>query len=1157
MPSFSQSDIDKKLALLQADFKKSLPEKVIEIEVLWNSILEGNADELAIESCYRMAHTLAGSGGTFGAISVTTISRDLIHALNSIIDEKIISPDIASIIMSLISNLKSAVNDWQPSKIPYIQPLEDNVQRKNNLIYIAEDDEFLAEDLLAQLEQDDFVVKYFNNLDDFVSAFYQEVPAAVIMDVMFKEGGTAGADTIKKLKNDFDKFPPVVFISARKDIEARLASVKAGAQKYFSKPINKAKLSKTLDGLIERTVRTPYRILLVDDDLSLLNYYETILAGAGMEVLTMSNPMNTLDALEQFKPDVIVLDVYMPECSGPEVAQVIRQDDNWTMIPIMFLSVETDLDIQLRSLDLGGESFMVKPLAAAHLVDAVTVKAKKSRWNSRINNDLKLALRESEFQVVTSNQHDIVSSADVTGRIISVNDKFCDISGYSREELIGQNHRLLKSNNHIDSFYKDMWASISSGQIWHGTICNHNKSGEEYWVDSTIVPFLDEKGKPYKYVSARTDITKVLQSEARLELSQTFANIGTWDWDIGSGKLFWSDRIWPLFGYEKEVVKTTYENFMSAIHPEDKKLVSDAVTKCVNDGDTYDIEHRVIWPDGSIHWLHESGDVVRAEDGSPRHMLGVVQDITLRKETEMNLAKQERQLLAAQSMASVGNWQADLSNGNLVWSDEIYRIFGYKPGSFEPSIEAFHKAVHPDDLTMVKESEKKAETTGYHDVEHRILQPDGTVRYVHELAEVEIDKQGHLIKMSGTVQDITERKLAEQAIVLAREEAETANRAKSQFLSSMSHELRTPMNAIMGFAQLLNIEIEQPLTNDQKENVNEILKASDHLLDLINEVLDLSKIEAGRIDLSIEDVSLGESIIQSLQLILPLADKRGISIKLYRGEKEIKLEDLYQENVVVRADFTRIKQVVINFLSNAVKYNSEKGTITIKCEQKDNNIRISVIDTGQGLGEEEQKQLFTAFNRLGAENTDVEGTGIGLVITKNIVELMGGQLGVESEVGVGSTFWFELPCGSEGLSDTAIDNDSTSENSLTLTESQHTVLYIEDNPANLRLVSQLLGRLPNIHMWSAHEPVLGLELAYANNPDLILLDINLPGMDGFEVLELLRKSDITRNTPVIAISANAMPKDVERGFEAGFDDYITKPINIQKLLSAVDDRLNK
>lgn len=503
MASLSQSDIEKKLASLQADFKFTLSEKVNDIEILWNSILEGNADESAIEDCHRMAHTLAGSGGTFGAIAVTTASRELIDTFKSISYEIKLSSDIKLVITTLISNLKSAAINWQPSKIPYIQPLEDKGKRKGNLVYLAEDDNLLAEDLLTQLEYDNFVVKRFSTLDDFVAALHQEMPSAIIMDVMFKEGSIAGADSIEKLKIGIDKFPPIIFISARKDIEARLAAAKAGAQRYFSKPIDKVKLSKTLDGLIERTEIKPYRVLLVDDDVCLLNYYKTILLGSNMEVSTVSNPMDALEVLEEFKPDVIVLDVYMPECSGPEIAQVIRQDDRWAMTPIMFLSVETDLDIQLQSMDLGGETFMIKPITANHLLDTVITKAKKSRWSHRINNDLKTALRESEFQIVTSNQHDIVSSTDVTGRIISVNDKFCEISGYSREELIGQNHRLLKSKNHLDSFYKDMWNKISSGKIWHGTICNYNKSGEEYWVDSTIVPFLDDKGKPYKYVSAR------------------------------------------------------------------------------------------------------------------------------------------------------------------------------------------------------------------------------------------------------------------------------------------------------------------------------------------------------------------------------------------------------------------------------------------------------------------------------------------------------------------------------------------------------------------------------------------------------------------------------------------------------------------------------
>ncbi len=1033
MPPPSQSDIEQQLAALQAEFKRTLPDKVADIENLWNLVLAGDASDSTISDCHRMAHTLVGSGGTFGAIVVTTASRELEQALKSILNENDLSSDIKSIITNLLQNLKAVADSWEPSKIPYIEPLKSendgsgNGDSDGDLIYLAEDDVLFATGLIIKLEQDGFVVKHFPELADFITAFSEKKPDAIIMDVVFKEGGIAGADTITQLKKEADGFPPVIFISVRNDMEACLAAARAGAQRYFSKPVNAEQISKTLDGLIQRTITSPYRILCVDDDINLLKYYETVLTGAGMEVKTLSNPMDTLELLKEFTPDVIILDVYMPECTGTEVAQVIRQNDRWAIIPIMFLSTETDLDIQLEVMNLGGESFMVKPITPNHLVSTVTTKAKISRRNNRINNDLKLTLREHEFQVITSNQHSLVSTADIAGRILSVNDNFCKISGYSREELIGKNHRLLKSDNHPDLFYENMWKTISSGQVWHGIISNYKKSGEVYWVESTIVPFLDEKGKPYKYVSSRTDITSIIESEERLERSQAFANIGTWDWNIKTGDLFWSASIWPLFGYDKEVTETTYDNFIAAIHPDDRQIVSDAIMRCVEKGDDYDIEHRVVWPDGSIHWLHEKGDVVRNKYNKPVQMLGVVQNIT-------------------------------------------------------------------------------------------------------------------------------KRKLAEQSLVEAREDAETANHAKSEFLSSMSHELRTPMNAIMGFGQLLTLEGEQSFNDSQKENVSEILKASEHLLSLINEVLDLAKIEAGRIDLSIEDVKLENIIMESLQLISPLADKRGISIKLFRDDAEISSDDLNNDTNILRADYTRTKQVIINLLSNAVKYNSEGGKITIKCDQSDNNIRISITDTGLGLNQEQQTQLFTAFDRLGVENTDIEGTGIGLVITQNIVELMGGNIGVDSEPGVGSTFWFELPSGS-----TVIDNKpedvSSLEDTIDLTE-KHTVLYIEDNPANLRLVTQLLGRLPNLHMWSAHEHMLGLELAAENNPDLILLDINLPGMDGFEVLKLLRQRDGTRNTPVIAISANAMPKDIERGLEAGFDDYITKPINIHKLMLAVSEKLN-
>jgi len=1152
----SQSDIEQKLTSLQAEFKRTLPDKVANIEQLWDSLLAGNANDSAIIDCHRMAHSLVGSGATFGATIISKVSRELEQVFKTHINQSELSSEIKSVISDLILKLKSVVDTWQPLKQPLVQSVNKKhiENRQTHLIYIAEDDELLAKNIIVQLKNNGFIVKYFNNLKDFSRAYSDEVPSAIIMDVMFKEGSSAGIDTIASLNKEDDTLPPTIFISTRNDMETRLAATEAASiQRYFCKPVDVNKLTQSLDSLIIQPTNKSYRVLFIDDDVSLLEYYETVLVDAGIEVKTISNPMDSLEALENFTPDVIILDVHMAECSGPQVAQVIRQDDSLALTPIIFLSNERDFDVKLGTTAFSGESFIAKPITARHLISVVKAKSESARWNHKVNEDLEEAIREGEYQLITSNEHNIVSVADVSGRIINVNDKFCEISGYSREELIGQNHRLLKSDNHPDSFYEDMWNTISRGKVWHGTICNTSKTNKEYWVESTIVPFLDKNGKPYKYVSARTDVTTVIEGEARLERSQKFANIGTWDWNIETGALFWSDRIWSLFGYDKQATETTYDNFMAAIHSEDRQLVSDAITSCIENKSEYNIEHRVVWPDSSIHWVHESGNVIRGRDNKPRHMLGVVQDITNRKEAELELQASKEKLSGYFALSPLGFALTNMDGGYIEFNESFRKICGY-PVTELRELDYWELTPKEYEKDEAKQLELLNTTGRYGPYEKEYRQKDGTLKPIRLNGMLIKDENGDS-QIWSIIEDISDSKKAQIALIEAREEAEDANRAKSQFLSSMSHELRTPMNAIMGFGQLLTLDIGNPLNESQSENVNEILKASDHLLELINEVLDLAKIEAGRIDLSIDDVLVGEVIAESLQLILPLADRRGISVRLYRDETEISINDLEKDQSVVRADYTRTKQVIINLLSNAVKYNSENGNIAIKCSKTESNIRIDVTDTGTGLNQEQLSQLFTAFNRLGAENSEIEGTGIGLVITQNIVELMGGHIGVESEAGTGSTFWFELPNGATELSDTV--KDTSSSNVEIELEESRSVLYIEDNPANLRLVTQLLGRLPNLHMWTAHEPMLGLELAATNKPDLILLDINLPGMDGFEVLKLLKGRDGTKNTPVIAISANAMPYDIEKGLEAGFDDYITKPIDINALLLAVDEKLKK
>jgi PAS domain S-box-containing protein len=694
---------------------------------------------------------------------------------------------------------------------------------------------------------------------------------------------------------------------------------------------------------------------------------------------------------------------------------------------------------------------------------------------------------------------------------------------------------IHKNNGSVSDYEIEMYRK--DGSIINFSANSHfiyNEQGDISGIEGTLRDITESK-------KTRRSLEV---SEIRLKRSQSFANIGTWDWDIQSGELFWSERIGPLFGYHKSIPETTYENFINAVHPDDRDMVTTAVQACVSEGKDYNIEHRVIWDNGSTHWMLEQGDVIRAADGTPLHMLGVVQDITHRKHAEIALMERERQLREAQALAQLGSWQANLTSGELRWSDEIYRIFGHEPGNFTPSVEAFQAAVHPDDVQKVLESERLASETGLHDVIHRIVRPDGSIRHVHELAHGETDMQGNLIRLVGTVQDITEQVLAEQALIAARDEAEEANRAKSQFLSSMSHELRTPMNAILGFGQLLEMDV---LNAEQLDYVQEILKAGHHLLELINEVLDLAKIESGRLELSIESVCFGDTLAECLSLIGPMLAKHQVSLEH---------DDLACRQIHILADNVRLKQVLINLLSNAIKYNRPQGNIKIHCEPTPDgaSILVSIVDTGIGISPKAQTQLFKPFTRIDDKNNNIEGTGIGLVITKNLVKLMGGEIGVESQLDNGSTFWFTLPSATAGSITTdrsrEVDSRQTS-TVLTNSHRQYTILYIEDNPTNLRLVQQVLSRWPHIHLLAAHEPNLGLDLLRAHQPDLVLLDINLPEMDGYEVFKRMQSIPECGGIPVVAVSANAMPRDIERGMQAGFNDYITKPIQVASFLTSI------
>ena len=392
------------------------------------------------------------------------------------------------------------------------------------------------------------------------------------------------------------------------------------------------------------------------------------------------------------------------------------------------------------------------------------------------------------------------------------------------------------------------------------------------------------------------------------------------------------------------------------------------------------------------------------------------------------------------------------------------------------------------------------------------------------------------------VNEIKLRKQYEEELVDAKDLAETANNAKSEFLSRMSHEFRTPLNAILGFSQLLDLECDD---EQSKDNVNEILSAGYHLLGLINDVLEISKIEAGHIEISLEEVCIYDLVNQSFNMLAGIA-----------GEKNIQLINQLEEKKDIRvlADPYKLTQVFVNLISNAIKYNKEDGEVKVSIDIiDDGKVKVNCTDTGYGLSEQQQLNLFMPFERLGAENSSIEGSGIGLVISHKLIALMGGKIGIDSETGKGSTFWITLPLvKTNSLAEVKSDvSDVNSELVNSAIKSSRSILYIEDNPANMRLVERVIKQYTKYNFLSAVNGYDGIDVAVKQQPNLILLDINLPDFSGFEVLQKLRSHSELTNTPIVAVSANAMQHDIDKALKSGFFDYVTKPIDVSLLLNII------
>jgi PAS domain S-box-containing protein len=513
------------------------------------------------------------------------------------------------------------------------------------------------------------------------------------------------------------------------------------------------------------------------------------------------------------------------------------------------------------------------------------------------------------------------------------------------------------------------------------------------------------------------------------------------------------------------------------------------------------------------------------------------QEVRKRREVESALAESEKRYRSVVDNIREVIFQTDAEGRwtflNRAWSE----VMGF---SVEESLgRNFLEFVHPEDgpenaelFALLINRQKE-----YCRHEVRYLTKSGGSRWVEVYAGLTLIEGGGIAGTSGTLNDVTDRRTIEGELRAAKEAAERASRAKNEFLSRVSHELRTPMNTIIGFTQLLEMD---GGTRLQRENTGRILRAARHLLGLLNEILDIARIESGHLSVELQALRPLDVVRTAVEMMQPLFESKQIQLIQHAIDGA---------GVAVVADRQRLLQVLLNLFSNAAKYNRPGGQVTLSCERLGSSFRINVADTGLGIPADRFASLFQPFERLGAERTAVEGTGLGLALSKHLMELMNGNIGLESALDQGSTFWIELP-----ISEITTAQDETSEcpQAVPVNCGFFTVLYIEDNPQNIILVERILGRRDGVRLITATNGKLGLEMALKQAPDLVLLDLHLPDMSGLSVLRLLGSNSLTSAIPVVVLSADALPSTRKQLLAAGARRFFTKPLDVKEFLTAID-----
>lgn len=762
--------------------------------------------------------------------------------------------------------------------------------------------------------------------------------------------------------------------------------------------------------------------------------------------------------------------------------------------------------------------------------------------------------------------------ADEFGTISEANDAFLELVGYERWDLPLRWDLLTPLE--FAAADQALIAALKNGESpppYEKAFIA--KSGERIPVLLGASRMADSPNEGYCFVldlRAQKEAGEALRtSEARLKEAQHIAHVGYFTAEGSDHAIDWSDEAYRIFGYKPHEVVPTLALILERTHPNDRERLTHAIHKSEATGKPLRITHRIVRPSGEIRWVDVRIDA--ADERRENRFLGIIHDVTDRQIAAQQISEAETRWRVVIEQLAEGIVIADAAGTLTHWNQAALELHGFHGGDnwnhFFPEFAEIFELATLEGRVLSRDEWPlsrilKGEIIRNYPI--RIRRRDSDWKRIFSCGGALVrDAENRPLLAFVTITDETERLSAEAELKLAhdqlelrvlertrdlenahreaemaRRDAERANQAKSEFLSRMSHELRTPMNSILGFAQILDMAA----TNARdKDRLGHILSAGNHLLQLIDEVLDLTRVESGRLPVSPEPVQAAVSLSRALDLVRPLARRSPLNLLL-------KSPRLCQRWVL--ADPQRLSQVLLNLLSNAIKYNRPHGEVEIGCKPADTpgRIRIWVRDAGRGISAEDLSKLFVPFQRLVAQHDAIEGTGLGLALSRHLVEAMGGTIGVESEVGSGSTFWIELPEAQEP----EYEPDTSDEfQALAPVNRVCNIVCIEDNLANLQVLEDVLEDFPNLHLITAMQGRLGLELAQQHNPSLILLDMNLPDINGDEVLRQLKSVPETANIPVVIVSADATPNQIRRLKEAGAQEYLTKPIDVRQLMAVI------